>query len=56
MSFVIQSQCAYSGQPIRIEIDSDLNLRHVDEGANPYIFVPSVNLDKTKEDSIIDIF
>jgi hypothetical protein len=28
----------------------------LEEGANPFIFVPSVNLSEIEEESIIDIF
>jgi len=56
ISFIIESQCAYSGRPLRIEIDSDLNLRRVDAGAEPFIFVPSIDLGNIEQDSIIDIF
>ena len=56
MSFIIESHCAHSGRPLRIEIDNDLNLSSVDAGADPYIFVPSVDLGNIKQESIIDIF
>lgn len=56
MSFRIESRCADSGKPVNIEIDSDLNLLSVSKGADPFIFVPSVILEKSEEKSIIDIF
>ncbi len=56
MSFVIESQCAYSGRSLRIEIDSDLKLHSVNAGAEPFIFVPSIDLGNIEEASIIDVF
>ncbi|MFC1850508.1 hypothetical protein ACFL27_09985 [candidate division CSSED10-310 bacterium] len=52
----INSECANSGKPIKIEFDSDLNVRYVDDGSDPMICVPKVNLVETKESSIVDIF
>ncbi len=52
----IDSECANSGKPIKIELDSDLNVRYVTEGSAPIICQPVVNLVKTKEPSIVDIF
>jgi len=52
----INAECANSGKPINIEFDSDLNVKYVDEGADPIVCVPMVNLVKTKEPSIVDIF
>ena len=56
MSFIINSKCAHSDRSIQIKIDSDLQITQVEEGSNPFIFVPSINLAKTKAPSIIDIF
>jgi hypothetical protein len=52
----IDSECAYSGKPIKIEIDSDLNIKYVAEGSTPMVSQPVVNFFKTKEPSIVDIF
>ena len=52
----IDTQCANSGKSIRIQFDSDLNLQHVEEGSEPLICAPKVNLVETKEPSIVDIF
>jgi hypothetical protein len=53
---VIESTCAVSGRPLRMELDQDLNLLSCDPGSNPIISIPNVNLVKTKEPCIIDIF
>jgi hypothetical protein len=52
----INTECANSGKQIKIEFDSDLNIRYVDEGSDPMVCVPVVNLVETKEPSIVDIF
>ena len=41
---------------MRIEIDSELTYRVLEEGANPLVCVPQVDLGKLKEPSIIDSF
>jgi hypothetical protein len=52
----IDTECANSGKPIKIEFDSDLNIKSLTEGSEPLICVPKVNLVETKEPSIVDIF
>ena len=56
MNFIIASQCAHSGRPLRIEIDSTLKLHSVSAGAEPYIFIPGIDLGNIAEESIIDVF
>jgi len=41
---------------MRIEIDSDLNYRIKEEGADPIVFVPAVDFYELEEPSIIDSF
>jgi hypothetical protein len=52
----INSECANSGKPIKIELDSGLKIRNVAEGSDPIVCQPMVNLIETKEPSIVDIF
>jgi uncharacterized metal-binding protein YceD (DUF177 family) len=56
LSFTIESSCAHCGEPIHIEMDSDLNYRVVEEDAAPLIHVPMVDFDKLDDPSIIDAF
>jgi hypothetical protein len=56
ISFVIRTECAGSGDPIVIDIDSDLRYRVADEHRGVRIFVPMVDVMKLKEPSIIDSF
>jgi hypothetical protein len=56
LDFLIETTCAQSGQPIQIEIDGELAYRVRQEGADPVIFVPLMNVDKLDDPSIIDVF
>jgi hypothetical protein len=52
----INTECANSGKPIKIEFDSDLNIRYIDEGSDPMVCVAKINMLEIKESSIVDIF
>jgi hypothetical protein len=56
LSSTVRSDCAHCGQALHLEIDSELNYRVLDEGANPLVRVPLVDLDKLEDPSIIDAF
>jgi hypothetical protein len=56
LSFVIQTECRHCHRPIHIEIDSELKYRVVEEGAEPLIYAPLVDIQKLNEPSIIDSF
>ncbi len=56
LSFVIETVCAHCGQPISIEIDSDLRYQVLTAGAEPVIFAPMVDFERLKDPSIIDAF
>ena len=56
LSVAITTECAHSGEPIHLEIDSELNCRVAEEGAKPLVFVPLLNLAKLEDPSIIDGF
>ena len=56
LSGVVETECAHCGQPLHLEIGSDLACRAVEEGAEPIVFVPSVDFDNLEDPSIIDAF
>ena len=56
LSVVIETECGHCGQPMRIEIDSELEYRVVEGGAEPLVYVPMVDLHTLDEPSIIDRF
>lgn len=53
--FVIESECAHCGAPIRIEINSELQYR-VDGDAQVLVYAPMVDFGKLEDPSIIDAF
>jgi hypothetical protein len=52
----VETECAHCSTPMEIEIDSNLRYKTNDEGCEPIIFVPDVDLFTIKDDSIIDSF
>jgi hypothetical protein len=56
LSFVIETECAHCHQPIHVEIDSELEYRVLEEGAEPLIYVPLVDIPGLDEPNIIDSF
>ncbi len=54
--FTVNSECANSGKPMKIELDSNLNITSVDEGSEPMYCITLMDTAKTKEPSIVDIF
>ena len=56
LKFTIQTECAHYGEPITIEIDSQLRYSVRETGAEPMIFVPMVDFDQLEDPSIIDAF
>jgi hypothetical protein len=56
LTFTINTACANSGKQIQIDLDSDLNITGMTEGANPIYSMALINTDRMKEISIVDIF
>ena len=56
LSVVIETECGHCQQPIHIEIDSELRYRVVEDGAEPLVYVPLIDLHTLDEPSIIDSF
>ena len=56
LSFVIETECGHCRLPIHIEIDNELKYRVVEEGAEPLIYFPLLDLQRLNEPSIIDGF
>jgi hypothetical protein len=56
ISVVVRTKCAYSSEPIVIEIDSELRYRIVEGGTDPLVFVPHIDFAKLVDPSIIDAF
>ena len=56
MSVVIGTECAHCSEPMHIEIDSQLDCRVREEGADPVVFIPQVDFESLDDPSIIDSF
>ena len=56
LTVLVETECAHCGQPMEIELDSDLNYRVLTEGAAPLIFTPMVDFGTLEDPSIIDAF
>jgi len=56
LTVTIHTECACCGQPMVMEIDSDLNSTVQDQDADPLVFVPMVDFDPLEDPSIIDAF
>jgi hypothetical protein len=56
LSVSIETSCAQSAQPMHITIDSDLQFRVEEAGADPWVFLPMVNFAKLREPNIIEVF
>ena len=56
LAVVVSTQCAHCGQPLHLEIDSELNHRVMEDGAEPLVFVPMVDFGELEDPSIIDAF
>ncbi len=56
LKVVVDTECAHCSRPMKIEIDSNLNVRPAGEGCAPMIFIPRVDLVNIREKSIIDAF
>ena len=55
LSCVIETECGHCHQPFRIELDSELNYHVEQEGLEPLVYSPLLDLQKL-EPSIIDGF
>jgi hypothetical protein len=56
LSFQISTECAHCGQPLHLELDSELDYQVVEDRADPLVFVPTVDFEKLDDPSIIDAF
>ncbi|MFC1823947.1 hypothetical protein ACFL9T_14650 [Thermodesulfobacteriota bacterium] len=52
----VKTECAHCSREINIEIDSELNCSVNEEGAEPIVFVPDVDIFGLDEPNIIDSF
>lgn len=56
LSCVVATECGHCRKPLHLEIDSELNMRVVEQGAAPLVYAPMVDFDRLEDPSIIDQF
>jgi hypothetical protein len=56
LSVAIETECGHCHRPLHLEVDSELEFRVLEEGADPLVFVPLVDFAKLEDPSIIDAF
>jgi hypothetical protein len=56
LSFSIATECGHCHEPLHIEINSELEYRVLESGAEPLVYTPLIDLQKLDEPSIIDSF
>jgi hypothetical protein len=56
LNVTIESECGHCGRPMRLEIDSSLNVLSIPTGSEPIVYFPMVDFDKLEDPSIIDAF
>ena len=56
MSVGVETECAHCSEPMHMEIDSQLDYRVREEGADPIVFIPQVDFQRLEDPSIIDRF
>ena len=56
LSITVETACAHCGEPMRLDIDSEMHCRVEDKRCRPLIFVPDIELRKLEAPSIIDAF
>jgi hypothetical protein len=56
VSVMVETECAHCSAPMHIEIDSRLEYGVREQGADPIVFVPQVDLYAIEDPSIIDRF
>jgi hypothetical protein len=52
----IVSSCAHCGEPIRLEVDSELSFRVLEGGPRPLVFEPDIDWSTFSEPNIINAY
>ena len=56
LSIEITTECAHCGDPIHLEINSDLGYRVIESDVSPLVVRPLVDIASLRDPSIIDAF
>ena len=55
-SVTVDTECQHCSTPLTLEVDSEMNVRVEQLGAEPLVFIPQVALFDVKGPSIVDDF
>jgi hypothetical protein len=56
LSVEIETTCAHCAHPLRITLDSDLHWSINEQGATPYIFMPTIDWTHFTASTILDAY
>ena len=56
LTVTISTRCAYSGEPLQIEVDSQLKYRVQPGNAHPMVFMPQVDWETFHDPNIIGAY
>ncbi len=56
LSVTVRTECVHCKRPMELTIDDDLDYTVKEQGAEPVIFVPDVDLLTLEDESIINAF
>lgn len=56
LTVTVRTECVHCNKPMELTIDSELNYTVKEQGCDPMIFVPDVDLLTLEDESIINAF
>ncbi len=56
LTVTVNTECVHCNKPMELTIDNDLNYTVKEQGCDPVIFVPDVDLLTLEDESIINAF
>lgn len=56
LSVTVDTECHHCGEPLTLEVDSEMNVRVEEAGAEPLVFIPDVAVFDVEGPSIVDDF
>ena len=56
LSITVETQCEHCSDPMTLDIDSDMNVRVEQSGAEPLVFTPDVSVFDIEDANIVDDF
>ncbi len=56
LSVTVDTECHHCGVPLTLEVDSEMNVRVEEVGAEPLVFIPDVAVFDVEGPSIVDDF